>query len=56
MTLRQQARELAAQLNSADFSGDRWSVSMELSRIYKRLGALGVDAAHAGAASEEECE
>ena len=54
--LQVRAKELAVQLNSAEFTGDRWSVSMELSTIYKRLGAIGVDAAYAGAESEDEAD
>jgi len=49
------AQELAGLLNSAEFTGDRWSLSMELSGIYKRLGAIGIGAVSEGAENEEEC-
>jgi len=51
-----EARRLAALINSPDFTGDRWSLSMQLSILQKRLGAAGIEAAADAAGSEDECE
>ena len=53
--IKEEAKLLARQVNDPNFKGDRHSVSMRLSMLMKKMGAMGVDSA-SGESDESEID